>query len=78
MRSARTPWGPWSDPALLYDCPDGAADPRRFCYSAKAHPALAGGDFLIVSYVVNSTDFWQVAREGSLYWPRFVRARWTP
>jgi hypothetical protein len=24
---------------------------------------------------VNSLDFWQVARDASLYWPRFLRVR---
>ena len=48
-------------------------DKKVFCYAAKAHPALSSGQDLIVSYVVNSFDFWQVAREAKLYWPQFVR-----
>jgi hypothetical protein len=72
-RMADRPWGPWSTPAVLHECPEMSRDKRVFCYGAKAHPALSSGRDLVVSYVVNSFDFWQVAREAGLYWPRFVR-----
>jgi hypothetical protein len=36
---------------------------------------MSSGQDLFVSYVVDSFDFWQVAREAELYWPRFVRVR---
>jgi hypothetical protein len=72
-RTADHPWGPWSAPFLLYECPEMRRDKQVFCYAAKAHPSLSSGRDLVVSYVVNSFDFWQVAREAKLYWPRFVR-----
>jgi hypothetical protein len=72
-RTADQPWGPWSAPAVLYECPEMGRDKNVFCYGAKAHPALSSGRDLVVSYVVNSFDFWQVAREAKLYRPRFVR-----
>jgi hypothetical protein len=73
-RTAPAPWGPWSEPVELYRCPEMARDKKLFCYAAKAHPFLAAGDNeLVVSYCVNSFDFWQVVREAGLYWPRFVR-----
>ena len=53
-------------------------DKRLFCYGAKAHPSLSTDQDLVVSYFVNSLDFWQVAREARLYWPRFVRVRLVP
>jgi hypothetical protein len=74
-RTARQPWGPWSDAEELYRCPEMAKDKRLFCYGAKAHPSQAADDELIVTYFVNSTDFWQVAKDARLYWPRFVRVR---
>jgi hypothetical protein len=77
-RTAVRPWGPWSAPAVLYECPEMSRDKKVFCYAAKAHPALSSGRELIVSYVVNSFDFWQVAREANLYWPRFVRVTFAP
>jgi hypothetical protein len=72
-RMADRPWGPWSAPAVLYKCPEMDRDKKVFCYAAKAHPSLSSGREVIVSYVVNSFDFWQVARDAKLYWPRFVR-----
>jgi hypothetical protein len=72
-RIADQPWGPWSEPAVLYTCPEMARDKKVFCYAAKAHAALSSDREVVVSYVVNSFDFWQVARDAQLYWPRFVR-----
>jgi hypothetical protein len=63
-RMADRPWGPWSAPAVLYECPEMNRDKKVFCYSAKAHPVLSSGQDLVVSYVVNSFDFWQVARDA--------------
>lgn len=74
-RSAAQPWGPWSEPVELARCPEPARDPKLLTYAAKVHAAFSGDDELALSYVVNSLDFWQVAREAGLYWPRFVRVR---
>jgi hypothetical protein len=71
-RMADRPWGPWSVPTVLYECPEMNRDKNLFCYAAKAHPSLSSDQELVVSYVVNSFDFWQVARQAELYWPRFV------
>ncbi len=91
-RTAPAPWGPWSEPVKLYECPEMARDKKLFTYAAKAHPALSThdelgdelgddrgdqlGDHLVITYVVNSFDFWQVAADARLYWPRFVRVQW--
>ena len=72
-RSTASPWGPWSAATVLYQCPESGWDKRIFCYAAKAHPTLAGGDEAVISYVANSFDFWQVAADARLYWPRFIR-----
>jgi hypothetical protein len=77
-RMADHPWGPWSSPTVLYECPEMGHDKNVFCYGAKAHPALSLGQELVVSYVVNAFDFWQVARDVKLYWPRFVRVTLAP
>jgi len=77
-RMADRPWGPWSTPAVLYECPEMRRDKKLFCYGAKAHAALSSGQEVMVSYVVNSFDFWQVARDAELYWPRFVRVTLAP
>lgn len=74
-RSAPQAWGPWSEPVELARCPEARRDPLLLTYAAKAHATLSSDDELAVSYVVNSLDFWQVARDASLYWPRFLRVR---
>jgi hypothetical protein len=74
-RTAKAPWGPWSASSLAYECPEAAWDKRIFCYAAKAHPELAKADELVISYVANSFDFWQVAADARLYWPKFIRVK---
>jgi hypothetical protein len=74
-RTASSPVGPWSTPTVLYRCPEASWDKRIFCYGAKAHASLAARDELVVSYVANSFDFWQVAADARIYWPRFIRVK---
>ena len=77
-RTADAPWGPWSPPVVLYRCPEMARDQRVFSYAAKAHPALAVGDELVVSYVVCSFDFEYMKANAGIYWPKFVRVSLAP
>ena len=76
VRLASAPEGPWSEPRRVYRCPEQDGPLRNFCYAAKAHPELpAAADELLVTYAVNSWDFWNLFKEASLYWPRFVRVK---
>jgi Domain of unknown function (DUF4185) len=72
-RTAPNPWGPWSLPVTVFQCPDMSWDKRIFCYAAKAHGEQTTANELIVTYAANSFDFWHVAADARLYWPRFVR-----
>ena len=72
-RTAPNPWGPWSEPVTVFQCPDVSWDKRIFCYAAKAHGEQTTANELIVTYADNSFDFWHVAADARLYWPRFVR-----
>ncbi len=74
-RTAPQPTGPWSAATVIYRCPEAGWDRKIFCYAAKAHPTLANGNELIVSYVANSFDFWQAASDARIYRPRFIRVR---
>lgn len=78
LRDAPAPWGPWSAPRTIFECPEVKWDKRVFCYAAKAHPLLAGDDELVISYVAGSHDFWHVFSDARLYWPRFIRAKLKP
>ncbi len=75
MRVSDTPVGPWSKPHKVYECPDCNWHKTYFCYAAKAHPALSGPDDLLITYVCNSTDFWQMASDARIYRPRFLRIK---
>jgi hypothetical protein len=75
-RTAPEPWGPWSEPMVVYRCPE-TWDKKVFYYAAKAHPMLASSpDELIITYAANSFDFSQIINDTRLYWPRFVRLNW--
>jgi hypothetical protein len=75
-RTAPAPVGPWSAPTVIYRCPEPGRDRKLFCYGAKAHPTLAHGDELVVSYVANSFDLWQVAADATVYLSRFIRVKY--
>jgi hypothetical protein len=73
IRTSVSAAGPWSEPTRVYTCPEPGTDPRLMVYSAKAHPELSAEGELLISYSVNSTDFWDVAAHADKYRPRFVR-----
>ena len=74
-RFAETPSGPWSEPLLLYRCPEMKANRKVFCYAAKAHPHLAGEGEIVFTYCVNSFEFATAINDATLYWPNFVRVK---
>jgi uncharacterized protein (TIGR03067 family) len=78
LRFAPSPVGPWSAAATIYRTPEMSWDSTYFCYAAKAHPELSRrDDELLVSYVCNSTDFWKNAGDARIYFPKFLRVRFT-
>jgi hypothetical protein len=75
-RFAPNPWGPWSEPEVLYECPEASWGADVFCYAAKGHPALSlEPDEIIVTYIASSLDFEKIAADAKLYRPRFLRVR---
>lgn len=75
MRVSDTLIGPWSKPYKIYECPEYKWHKTYFCYAGKGHPELSMPDELIITYVCNSTDFWQMARDARIYRPRFLRLK---
>jgi hypothetical protein len=69
--SAVTPVGPFLNKTLLYTTPDWGSD--TFTYNAVAHPEL-GGNGLLISYNVNSSNLSDLYSNPEIYRPRFVRA----
>ena len=74
-RSAPQPWGPWSEPVLLFTCQEAKEKKDVFCYSGKAHAGLSTNDELVLSYAANSHKFADVLNDANLYWPRFVTVK---
>lgn len=78
LRHATSPVGPWSAPQIVYKCPETEWNKTYICYAAKAHPSLSSkGDELIMTYIANSSDFFQMAKDARIYRPRFVRLKLT-
>ena len=75
MRLSPTPVGPWSSAYKIYECPEVEWHKTYFCYAAKAHPEISGKNELMITYVCNSMDFWQMAKDTRIYRPRFLRIR---
>jgi hypothetical protein len=69
-RFAPEPHGPWSEPVLLYSCPE-KANKKVFCYSAKAHHFNESKEML-VSYCVNGWNFSTSIEDQSVYRPQFI------
>jgi hypothetical protein len=74
-RFATSPEGPWSEPVLLYTCPEMKKDKKTFTYAGKAHAHLAGETELVISYAANSFELAPVLNNAELYWPTFVRVK---
>jgi hypothetical protein len=75
-RTAPEPYGPWSEPFVLFRCPEENWHDRNFCYAAKAHTEIsASPDELIITYVASSMDFDRIVSDARLYRPRFLRLR---
>ena len=71
IRDAPALVGPWSATQLMYRPPEyGRAS--VMIYSGKAHPHLTGGD-LVLTYSTNTFSFAEQLKDGSIYYPRFVR-----
>lgn len=75
VRIAEGPVGPFGNWTKVYHCPEPDIDPNFFVYGLRAHMPLSDPGELLVSYNVNSFDFWQLFREADIYRPRFVRLR---
>jgi hypothetical protein len=78
-RVGESPVGPWEEPIQLYRAPEVDDDPNTFVYNAKAHPHLSAPGELLVSYNVNTFDFWGAFfQDADIYRPRFIRVTGIP
>lgn len=75
LREAPDPTGPWSERRVIYHCSDANRSKAYYCYAGKAHPELSGPGELIITYAVNSNNFFDLFNDPALYWPRFLRLK---
>jgi hypothetical protein len=78
LRLAPHPEGPWGSPVILYDCPDKNWHEKAYSYAAKAHPELSKSpDELFITYATNSMNFPDLFDNARLYWPRFIKIKFS-
>ncbi len=78
MQVGPTPVGPFGPRIVLYKTSEDIQDPDLFTYNAKAHPALSAPGELLISYNVNSFNFFEIVqKQPNLYRPRFVRIKFS-
>ena len=74
VRTAAKPEGPWSEfrkVFLVTNLEKGKH--KRFTYAGKGHAHLSAPGELLISYVINSHNFWDMVGDASIYRPRFIR-----
>lgn len=74
MQVGTSPVGPFGPRQVIYRTTGEVNDPDLFTYNAKAHPAISKPGELLVSFNVNSFQFFDVIEnKPNLYRPRFIR-----
>lgn len=78
IRLGSSPNGPFGPIINIYDVSDDLKDsPNFFPYNAKAHPVLSKPGELLISYNINSFDFFNdILSFPQLYRPRFIRLKY--
>lgn len=78
MRVGTTPVGPFGPVIRLWDCSKDAEEKTYVMYNAKAHPGISAPGELLISYNVNSVEFFNdLQKHPHLYRPRFLRLKLT-
>jgi hypothetical protein len=72
IRMGKSPVGPWGEMNRIYRCPEPDYDKDIYTYNAKAHPHLSEPGKLLISYNVNTQDFWDHFLYADIYRPRFI------
>lgn len=76
MQVGDSPAGPFGPRLQLWDTRKDITEEGLFTYNAKAHPAISKEGELLISYNVNSSDFFnQVLEIPQLYRPRFIKVK---
>jgi hypothetical protein len=71
IRFGESPVGPFGIYKIIYHAPEGD-EANMFVYNAKAHPHLSEPGKLLISYNVNTFNFWDHFSNADIYRPRFI------
>lgn len=72
FRIGDSPVGPFHFYREIWNCPEVLEDPYILVYNAKAHPHLSPPGKLLISYNVNTLNFWDHFTNADIYRPRFI------
>lgn len=76
LRLSNHPQGPFGPIIKLYECQETKIAKKFIVYNAKAHTNLSKPNELLISYNVNSFDFWNdIKKYPNLYRPRFIKVK---
>ncbi len=76
MRIGASPKGPFGPVIKLFDTSPSLTQKSYFSYNAKAHPSLSETGELLISYNINSFDFFKDLNVyPQLYRPRFIKVK---
>jgi len=77
LRLSLSPEGPFGPIISVWDAADDLKNGiQLISYNAKAHPHLSGQNELLISYNINSFDFFPaIKQQPHLYRPRFIRVK---
>lgn len=74
IRIGASPVGPFGQAIPVYETKVPKENKNYFAYNAKAHPSLSGNGELLISYNINSFDFFnEIEKNPTLYRPRFFK-----
>ncbi|MBS1737089.1 MAG: DUF4185 domain-containing protein [Bacteroidetes bacterium] len=75
-RLSTTPIGPFGPVIKLWDCKEALTGKDYFAYNAKAHPNLSKPGELLISFNLNSFNFFKdILSDPNLYRPRFIKLK---
>lgn len=80
LRLGKTPYGPFGKVINIWNCSDVKKISKNvFAYNAKAFPCFSKPGELLISYNVNSFDFFnEIKLYPDLYRPRFIKLKLLP
>lgn len=78
IRLGSSPYGPFGPVIDVYDVSEDLTEsPNFFPYNAKAHPVLSKPGELLISYNINSFQFFEdIGKFPHLYRPRFIKLKY--